>query len=122
MFGLTIEMQGLDKFLSNLGRYTPIAEKWLNTAIKTSIYDIETKTKPITPIDTGRLRSSFVSDFKPLIGTLENIAPYAVYVHEGTRFMEARPFLEEGINIIKEKIEENFKEAVERTMKEISEI
>lgn len=84
-------------------------------------------TPPNQAVDTGRLRASisFVAhgggesqnkgaqeadyitgtpdELCTIIGTNVN---YAVYVHEGTRKMQARPFLRDGINSVKDDMQE----------------
>lgn len=83
---------------------------------------------PNKAIDTGRLRASisFVAhgeqksenkgaeeadyisgapdELCTVIGTNVN---YAVYVHEGTKKMPARPFLRDGVNDMKDKMQED---------------
>ncbi len=67
--------------------------------------------KQVTPVDTGRLRASIgggafkggsfpmgtgvsVTNLEGIVST--NVA-YALPVHEGTRFMRGRPFMEQGV-------------------------
>jgi HK97 gp10 family phage protein len=63
---------------------------------------IETAAKARCPVDTGRLRSSINWRMSLDGGTLAAIigtnVEYAIYVHEGTRYMPGRPFLVEGLN------------------------
>jgi len=61
-------------------------------------YSIERFAKQVTPVDTGRLRSSIgvsnsIREFSAIVQT--NVK-YASFVHEGTRYMRARPFMELG--------------------------
>jgi len=62
-------------------------------------FAIERESKVKSPVDTGLMRGSITTT----IGNLEaRIAPhtyYAIYVHEGTWKMGARPFLKEGAEI-----------------------
>lgn len=68
---------------SDLGRYM------LKTGIK-----VQRLAKTRCPVDTGRLRASINVDLKPdnkvVVGTK---VQYALFVHEGTRYVRARPFL-----------------------------
>ena len=53
-------------------------------------------------IDTGRLRASIsvgeqIQDGRWVIRVFTNVE-YAIYVHEGTRFMEANPFLKDALS------------------------
>lgn len=56
------------------------------------------------PVDTGRLRSSIATTRpeargnRTLVVRIGSNVRYAIYVHEGTRYMRARPFLREAVN------------------------
>ena len=59
---------------------------------------VERYSKQLTPVRTGRLRGSI--NFTPAslfpqveVGTHTS---YAIYVHEGTKYMRARPFMKYG--------------------------
>jgi len=62
---------------------------------------VERYGKQFTPVKTGRLRASF--HFSPAGSFLRAVVStntnYDVFVHEGTRYMRARPFLKEGVDI-----------------------
>lgn len=59
---------------------------------------VERYAKQLTPVDTGRLRASI--SFSPatlwLTSVVSTHTNYAIFVHEGTRYMRARPFMETG--------------------------
>lgn len=61
----------------------------------------ETAAKARCPVDTGRLRSSITwrmeIDSDGLVAIVGTNVEYAIYVHEGTRYMAGRPFLLEGL-------------------------
>ena len=50
-----------------------------------------------TPVLTGNLRRSETTRAERDRAYIGSSAEYAQYVHDGTRFMPARPFFEEGI-------------------------
>lgn len=58
------------------------------------------KAQQRTPVRFGTLRRSLTTRVEPggLRGYIGSNLQYGVYVHEGTRFMEARPFLQQGID------------------------
>ena len=62
---------------------------------------VETAAKARCPVDTGRLRGSInwrlVMEGGTLTAIIGTNVEYAIYVHEGTRFMAGRPFLREGL-------------------------
>jgi HK97 gp10 family phage protein len=117
---IRIEIKNLDKVISALKRSPQKMAKELNDAIKKSIYMIERNAKGRTPVDTGRLRASYETTFAPLVGSISPTAYYAIYVHEGTRYMQARPFLREGIEMGKKSIQDYFEQAVAATLNQIA--
>jgi len=64
-------------------------------------FAVERFSKQVTPVDTGRLRSS-ISVSNAFGGNIRSfVAPhthYAGFVHEGTRKMAARPFMKWGVD------------------------
>jgi len=59
---------------------------------------VERFAKQLTPVRTGRLRGSINFTPASLFPRVE-VGPhtgYAVYVHEGTKYMRARPFMKYG--------------------------
>lgn len=72
--------------------------------IATVCVKVESAAKARCPVDTGRLRSSITwrieTDAKGLVGIVGTSVEYAVFVHEGTRYMEGRPFLVDGLEAV----------------------
>ena len=69
---------------------------------------VERYGKQLSPVRTGFLRASIhtspASSFlQAVVSTGTN---YAIFVHEGTRFMRARPFMGEGAKFAEEQTEE----------------
>jgi HK97 gp10 family phage protein len=64
---------------------------------------IEASAKRKAPVDTGRLRSSistafFEVPYDPFLAVrVGTDVEYAIYVHDGTRYVGPRPFLEEAL-------------------------
>lgn len=63
--------------------------------------------KQITPVVSGRLMGSI--GHASILGEIAAVAltniHYAIYVHEGTRFMRGRPFMEQGAKFAKQRWE-----------------
>lgn len=75
------------------------AENFLRDEIRKIAFSVERFSKQLTPVDTGRLRSSITVDMMQVPEIGATIAPhtdYAIFVHEGTRYMRARPFMQKG--------------------------
>jgi len=112
-----VKLDDLQDFKKTLKRLPRDLNKEIGKAMRKSILLIEKKAKPITPVDTGRLRASIRPDF---IRTYEGaIAPhtdYAIYVHEGTRYMKGRPFMTKALQQSSESIEGLFKSAIDKAI------
>ena len=118
--GLTELTRGLDKFPKNL-------EDEFKVAMQKSIFAIEAKAKPITPHDRGHLLQNIYADYiKPFESALGAHAPYAIFVHEGTKKWplsmpprkpdKVRQFLKEGLERSQDSIDVVFKSAVDKAL------
>lgn len=94
--------------------------KALNKAIQQSIFTIERQSKINTPVRTGFLRASHRSLFSNLRGEVGPTASYAMFVHEGTRYMRSRPFLLEAVQSTDSQIQGFFEAAVQDTLDSIA--
>lgn len=85
--------------LSRIGR--AFEQMRLGRALQDSIaryaFLIERESKRVTPVDTGRLRSSIMTDIGNLRAKISPSVVYAGWVHEGTRYMRGRPFMKIGL-------------------------
>ena len=59
---------------------------------------VERFSKQLTPVDSGRLRASIHFDPVFLLPrtVVSTDTDYAIFVHEGTKYMKARPFMQQG--------------------------
>jgi len=143
---IKVEIPNLRKALDALAQSPGIIGTRLNNAIKKSIYEIEKEAKPRTPVVTGRLRSSYQTEFRPLYGSLSPMVNYAIYVHEGTKphiisvkrakvltdgkiffgkvvhhpGTKAQPFLREGIEASMDSIRNYFEQEINAGLEEIA--
>ena len=81
-------LRSLQKTFSSLN-FTPFMQK----EVKKLAFIVEGESKKVSPVDTGRMRSSISVDLEPLTATIGPHVRYDYFVHEGTRFMAARPFM-----------------------------
>lgn len=89
----------------------------LAVAIKKSALDIEGEAKKVTPVDTGRLRASIFTTINPMSAIVEPKTNYAIFVHEGTNKMQARPYMLEGARAAESRIAKYFTEAIKEAIK-----
>ncbi len=80
---IEIDRKQIDAMLTKF----PMASKAaINTAFKKIIFNLLAKARPKTPIDKGFLRGAGMQTaFEELVGILKNTAPYARFVHDGTK-------------------------------------
>lgn len=58
-----------------------------------------------SPVDTGKLRQSIrFRKISNLVGVVEPESQYAIYVHEGTKYMRGNPFMDRGLDKSKTRI------------------
>jgi len=74
-----------------------------------------------SPIDTGMMRRGIqakqTGKLKAII-TPSQMTPYALFVHQGTRFMRSRPFFEITARTRKDKIQNFFQGAIDKIVKD----
>lgn len=112
---LTVKLEGLVELLGGLERVKSGMADTLNKGMQEAAFIVEGDAKkqitsgPNRAIDTGYLRSSIgVQSVTPFRATVQAGANYGVYIHEGTRYMRARPFLAAGLQDAVPEIERIF--------------
>lgn len=88
----------------------------LSRGLKGAALLIERESKIVTPVDTGRLRGSIFSTIHQTYATVQPNTDYAIYVHEGTRFMSPRPFMAEGTQNAAKDIEDLFSNEIKKAL------
>lgn len=91
----------------------------LDVAIKKTIYVLQSRSMQNTPVLTGRLRASTYTSFGHLRGEVGTNTNYDVYVHYGTRYMQARPYLADAVSESGGDIDRFFKDAVQGVLDKI---
>lgn len=82
-----MELDYKEKQLNQISKalWPEALQKMLDTSIKKSITMLQSYAMQETPVDQGRLRGDFKTNFKKSYWRLYNPTKYAIYVHEGTR-------------------------------------
>lgn len=114
-----IEIVNLDKVVSAFQKAPQLMAKEMKDAIKRSTFQIQKASMQNTPVDTGRLRASHETFFTNNSGTVQTDVFYDVFVHEGTKFMKARPFMRRGAEESEDEVEEFFTRAVDKVLSAI---
>lgn len=93
--------------------------KMLTIVLKTAAFMIQATSMKNTPVLTGRLRASHYVRFKPLTAEVGASANYALFVHEGTRFMPGRPFLRDSMEYHHQDVLDLFTRGTQEVLNEI---
>ena len=116
---IAIKITNLPEIKAAFSQAPGLMVRELNTAIKKSILTIQRKSMINTPFLTGRLRSSTTSQFANLRGEVGTHTNYDIFVHWGTRFMKARPYLKDAVDDSSDETKEFFTKAVQNVLDEI---
>lgn len=116
---IEVKITNLNEIRRAFSKAPQLTTKYVNAAIQISLFKIETDSKRETPVDTGYLRSSHQTMFRDLYGELEPKAKYAIYVHEGTYKMRARPFLYNAVVSNEKFVQDQFTKGMQKVFDQI---
>jgi len=98
---LNVKIENEKEVMEELKKYPELINKNLITYIKLALIGIQRNAKMIAPVDTGRLRADIRTDLRiqsnEVKGVIFNNVHYALFVHEGTSRMRARPYFKQAI-------------------------
>ena len=126
-----IVVKNISHVLSRIKKVQKLLPSAAMTAMRKSLYIVEGEAirlvsydEKLKAVDTGRMKSTITSavteiSAKHLYGIVGVGTHYAIYVHEGTHKMGARPFLTTALRNKKKAIFNLFKHHVSRELKGI---
>lgn len=118
-----IHIKNLAEIRQAFSQAPTIMRRKFSDALKKAAITVQRESMIRTPVDTGRLRASHMFNVSGLgLGmqaTVQPTADYAIFVHEGTRFMRGRPFLKQGADAAKNDIQRFFTDALQDGLNEI---
>lgn len=89
---------------AEVARLTQSPEGDVFKAIQNTGRRVQNEARKRCPVDTGRLRQSIHATTYAtgghVVSRVSSPERYAIYVHEGTRYMRARPFLAEALEAV----------------------
>jgi len=117
-----IVITGLDELIKNFGRANAIVNSNIQEAIRRSViilqYDLQRG--GYVPVKTGTMKSSIRPTITPLRATIQPNVDYAIYVHEGTKFMKGRPFFEWAVERKQDDVQKEFEISISKITKELT--
>jgi phage gpG-like protein len=125
---IQVKIKNIDEIRSAFNKAPIRMKKNLAVAIRRSAIEIQQEeiinvsgTRGINVI-TGGLKSAAVRGIQfptPLMAVIQPDIEYAAFVHDGTRFMRARPFLFDAVQTKEDAVNKEFERAVQETLDEI---
>lgn len=116
---LNIRILGLKDLVNNSGELPSRVRTGIAKAIRKSAFAIQASAQSALTtgwtraLDTGRLRAdTTVREIGPMRATIYPTVFYAIFVHEGTRFMRRRPFMQVGVENARDTVRDIFKDEV----------
>lgn len=119
MAEINITIKNLPQIKRAFGMAPQLMTQELNKAIKKTVFVIQRRSMMNTPVDTGRLRASHSTLFNSLRGTLYTDTTYDRYVHDGTKYMKARPYMKKAVDDSSLATNMYFTEAVDNVLHKI---
>ncbi len=117
---ISIGAESLEKVRDAFRKFPDIIAPFLRNASQTAAFAIEREAKILSPVDTGRLRASIATSLgianKGIQSVVQTNVNYAVYVHEGTRFMKGRPFMQQGVDASKPVISFAYEDQIRKAL------
>ena len=124
MIGISLKISGLEAIQNKFAEAPQRVAGAISRAIKESAFILEAESKmaltegPTRALDTGLLRSqNVVRELSDVRAAVYPLVHYAVYVHEGTYKMRARPWFQVAAKNASEKIRFVFDEALTEIMR-----
>ncbi len=112
---MKIQLIGMDRVVAHLAKIRSQLKQTLAAGMKEAAFQVERQAKlqltsgPNRAIKTGYLRASVaVTSVLPYEARVTAAAGYGIYIHEGTRYMKARPFMRDGLKQASPEIEKIF--------------
>lgn len=121
MAQVKIKIKNIDQIRAAFKRSPRIMTKNLRKAIEKALITIQRQSVINAPRRTGFLKASHQHRMlSNLSGYVQPTADYAIFVHEGTRFMRSRPFLRQAVAEKENETDKIFLDAVQDTLDEIA--
>lgn len=106
--------------------YPELVAPFLRDASSKSAFAVERYAKIVTPVDTGRLRASIATSLgvrdRGITSIVQTNVNYAVFVHEGTKFMRGRPYMKQGVDRAKPEISSFYQKAIQNAMQKVASV
>src|SRR3990167_5763940 len=96
---IQIKIKNLPQIKAAFARAPALMTREMNIAIRQVVIGIGGQSKKHTQVRTGRLRGSTYNKFANLRGEVGTNVVYDKWVHWGTKYMEAQPYLWTAVQV-----------------------
>lgn len=125
MSDIQIEIKNLPQIKAAFAKSPILMIRNLNIAIQGATIGVERESRYQTSgrlvnVRSNRLRSSHYSRFSNLKGEVGTNVEYDHWVHDGTKFMQARPYLQIAVLLQQPTTDKWFEKAVQKTLDQIA--
>jgi HK97 gp10 family phage protein len=115
-FKVSISIGDERKLKERMERAPQHVRKAFGIAMQKSALLVEADAKRRTPVDTGRLRASIYTKIGLVRSTVQPKTNYALYVHEGTRHMRPRPYMEQAAEAMEGRVQKIFLKEIDKAI------
>lgn len=119
MPNINITIKNLPQIKAAFNKAPALMTRNLNLAIRKTVLNVSRRSIINTPVLTGRLRASTYTKFDILKGEVGTNTNYDIFIHDGTKFIAARPYLSDAIDEENHNTDLFFTAAVQETINEI---
>jgi len=123
MAQITIQIKNIAQIRAAFSKAPAIMGEEFRKALIKSVVLVQRESMKLTPVLTGRLRASYMFEISggglKMQATVGPTVNYATFIHDGTRFMKARPFLKDGAEASLDQIDDFFTDATQSALDKI---
>lgn len=124
MVDIKISVPGINEARKAFAAFPEIVGPHLRNASMKSAFVIEGNAKKLSPVDTGRMRASIATSLgikdKGITSIVQTNVKYAIYVHEGTKYQKAQPFMKRGADQSRSKIGDIYESEINQALKKVA--
>lgn len=124
MSKFSVKIKNINEIKRAFSQAPQIMNTEMRTALTRSAITVQGQSMQNSPVLTGRLRASHVfTVFGNGMNMRAEVFPtvdYGIFVHEGTRFQKAQPFLRTALEQSVSDIQDNFTQAAQNTFDKIA--
>jgi HK97 gp10 family phage protein len=117
---MEIHINGLPELREKLNRLDEGMKRNIHDAMQFEAEAMKNAARARCPVRTGRLRASIYARVRDSIIQLGATAPYAVYQEFGTRYIQARRFLSNAVELRMQSLVNRINQAIRQAIGEVS--